>query len=97
MEELETTWIDSKNCAEQSNSPATLGLSHMLGRYLNLPLARLAYRGEGGGREEEYSHSILTLLPLSPELDPCLKRGYPCDEGELEFGQVGLGKTGQCG
>lgn len=34
MEELETTWIDSKNCAEQSNSPATLGLSHMLGRKL---------------------------------------------------------------
>lgn len=34
MEELETTWIDSKNCAEQSNSPATLGLSHMLGVFI---------------------------------------------------------------
>ena len=34
MEELETTWIDTKKCAEQSNSPATLGLNHMLGVYL---------------------------------------------------------------
>ena len=25
--------IDTKKCAEQSNSPAILGLSHMLGRY----------------------------------------------------------------
>ena len=29
MEELETLW----NCPEISNAPATLGLSHMLGRY----------------------------------------------------------------
>ena len=33
MEELETTWIDTKKCDEQSNSPATLGLNHMLGVY----------------------------------------------------------------
>lgn len=34
MEELETTWIDTKKCAEQSNSPATLGLNHMLGVFI---------------------------------------------------------------
>lgn len=34
MEELETSWIDTKKCAEQSNSPATLGLSHMLGVFI---------------------------------------------------------------
>ena len=33
MEELETLWIDIGNCPEVSNAPATLGLSHMLGRY----------------------------------------------------------------
>lgn len=33
MEELETTWIDTKKCDEQNNSPATLGLNHMLGMY----------------------------------------------------------------
>ena len=33
MEELETSLIDTKKCAKQSNSQATLGLSHMLGRY----------------------------------------------------------------
>ena len=32
MEELETTWIDTKQCDEQNNSPATLGLNHMLGK-----------------------------------------------------------------
>lgn len=36
MEELETTWIDTKKCDEQSNSPATLGLNHMLGMYSKL-------------------------------------------------------------
>lgn len=34
MEELETTWIDTKKCDEQSNSPATLGLNHMLGVFI---------------------------------------------------------------
>lgn len=34
MEELETTWIDTKKCAEQNNSPATLGLNHMLGVFI---------------------------------------------------------------
>ena len=38
MEELETTWIDTKKCAEQSNSPATLGLNHMLGMNYRLGL-----------------------------------------------------------
>ena len=38
MEELETTWIDTKKCAEQSNSPATLGLNHMLGMNYRLDL-----------------------------------------------------------
>ena len=38
MEELETTWIDTKNCEDESNSPATLGLSHMLGEYFRLAL-----------------------------------------------------------
>jgi len=33
---LETTWIDTKKCAEQSNSPATLGLNHMLGVYVGV-------------------------------------------------------------
>lgn len=31
MEELETTWIDGTKCEEESTSPATLGLNHMLG------------------------------------------------------------------
>ncbi|KAL9984222.1 hypothetical protein ACROYT_G006495 [Oculina patagonica] len=34
MEELETTWIDTRNCDEQNNSPATLGLNHMLGVFI---------------------------------------------------------------
>lgn len=34
MEELETTWIDTKQCDEQNNSPATLGLNHMLGVFI---------------------------------------------------------------
>ena len=38
MEELETTWIDTKKCAEESNSPATLGLNHMLGMNYRLDL-----------------------------------------------------------
>ena len=72
MEELETTWIDSKNCAEQSNSPATLGLSHMLGRFLNPPPARLTCRGRG--RRGNLPMSSFTLLPLSPKLDQSLQR-----------------------
>lgn len=31
MEELENRWIDGKKCPEDSTSPATLGLNHMLG------------------------------------------------------------------
>jgi ionotropic glutamate receptor NMDA 1 len=34
MEALETAWIDIGNCPESSNAPATLGLSHMLGKYI---------------------------------------------------------------
>ncbi|XP_031557000.1 glutamate receptor ionotropic, NMDA 1-like [Actinia tenebrosa] len=34
MEELETTWIDGTKCEEESTSPATLGLSHMLGVFI---------------------------------------------------------------
>lgn len=32
MEELETNWIDIGHCPESNNAPATLGLSHMLGK-----------------------------------------------------------------
>ena len=32
MEDLETTWIDASSCDEESTSPATLGLNHMLGK-----------------------------------------------------------------
>ena len=35
MEELETSWIDIGNCPESSNAPATLGLSHMLGKIIS--------------------------------------------------------------
>ena len=31
MEELETDWIDTSKCEDESTSPATLGLQHMLG------------------------------------------------------------------
>lgn len=58
MEELETTWIDSKNCAEQSNSPATLGLSHMLGRKL------LKVQNE----------SFVTLIESPTKIMKCLAR-----------------------
>lgn len=49
MEELETTWIDTKKCDEQNNSPATLGLNHMLGMYIKLKACR------------RYVHNLLTL------------------------------------
>lgn len=53
MEELETTWIDTKKCDEQNNSPATLGLSHMLGMYSYLELK--AFR--------KFLHNVSSFAP----------------------------------
>lgn len=77
MEELETTWIDSKNCAEQSNSPATLGLSHMLGRkLLKVPNESFVTLIESPTKTMKWFHNALPLVSIWIKSHYC----FPCLE-----------------
>ena len=65
MEELETTWIDTKKCAEQSNSPATLGLNHMLGMNCRFDLAPVVQKLDSA------IHRIITIQWISVRESDC--------------------------